>query len=133
MDRDAVDRWLADYVAAWKTYDRDQISALFAEECEYRYHPYDEPVRGRGAIVAAWLGESEVEEASERDPEGTYDADYRAVAVDGDVAVATGTSTYTTEPGGPLKVRYHNCFVIRFDAEGRCSEFTEWFMEEPKP
>jgi hypothetical protein len=26
---------------------------------------------------------------------------------------------------------YDNCFVIRFDAEGRCREFTEWFIERP--
>lgn len=25
-----------------------------------------------------------------------------------------------------------NCFVIRFDPDGRCIEFTEWFMERPR-
>jgi hypothetical protein len=27
---------------------------------------------------------------------------------------------------------FDNCFVLRFDADGRCSEFTEWFIERPK-
>jgi hypothetical protein len=26
---------------------------------------------------------------------------------------------------------YDNCFVMRFDAAGRCREFTEWFVERP--
>jgi hypothetical protein len=28
---------------------------------------------------------------------------------------------------------WDNCFVMRFDPEGRCREFTEWFIERPKP
>ncbi len=131
-DREHVKRWLDDYVSAWKSYDADEIAALFADDVEYRYHPYDEPVRGRDAVVASWLGESEHEGASERDEPGTYEASYAPVAVDGDVAVATGTSTYTKEPGGPVDSIYHNCFVIRFAEDGRCREFTEWFIKQPE-
>ena len=92
MDRDEVDRWLADYVAAWKSYERSAIEELFSEDVTYRYHPYDEPIVGREGVVASWLGEDESGDASSRDTEGTYDASYRAVAVDGDTAVATGSS-----------------------------------------
>jgi ketosteroid isomerase-like protein len=93
MDRIDVDEWLDAHVAAWKRYDRDEIGALFSADVEYRYHPYDEPVRGRDAVVRSWLGEDEADGASTHDPEGTYDATYRVVALDGDVAVATGSST----------------------------------------
>jgi ketosteroid isomerase-like protein len=126
-----VDRWLQDYVAAWKSYDRDQIEALFSEDISYRYHPYDEPVTGRDAVVASWLGEGDAEQASSPDEPGTYDAAYRAVVVDGDTAVAVGSSTYYTEPRGSVAKVYDNCYVMRFDGEGRCREFTEWFMERP--
>jgi hypothetical protein len=132
MDRDQVDRWLTDYVDAWKSYDPEEIGRLFSEDVEYRYHPYDEPVRGREAVVKAWLGEGEDERVSTRDAEGTYEASYRAIAVDGDVAVATGASTYAKTPRGPVDRIYDNCFVLQFDAEGRCREFTEWFMDRPK-
>jgi ketosteroid isomerase-like protein len=127
-----VDRWLQAYVEAWKTYDREQIGALFSEDVNHRYHPYDDPLRGRDAVVQSWLGEGDDPGASARDQEGTYDATYRAVAVDGDVAVATGSTTYTAEPGGEVERVFHNCFVMRFDPSGRCREFTEWFMEEPR-
>ncbi len=131
VDAAAVTAWLDAYVAAWKSYDREQIGALFSDDVKYRFHPYDEPVQGREAVVESWLGEGEHEGAPGRDDEGTYDASYRPVAVDGDVAVAIGTSTYTRGPGGPIDEVYDNCFVIRFDGDGRCREFTEWFMKRP--
>jgi ketosteroid isomerase-like protein len=147
VDKAGVDRWLQAYVEAWKSYDRDRIAELFADDVQYRYHPYDDPVVGREAVVKSWLGEdtsvfASGEDApagasgvpagaSTRDEPGTYDAAYRAVAVDGDVAVATGSSTYLSGPGGPVERVFDNCFVMRFDAAGRCREFTEWFVERP--
>jgi ketosteroid isomerase-like protein len=131
VDKAEVDNWLRAYVAAWQSEDRERIGALFADDVRYRYHPYDEPVVGRTAVVAAWLGEDEPAGASTRDEPGTFEAEYQAVAVDGDVAVATGRSIYHDGPGGPVKDVFHNCFVIRFDASGRCTEFTEWYMREP--
>jgi ketosteroid isomerase-like protein len=133
LERAEVARWLDAYVKAWKSYDRGQIEALFAEDVEYRYHPYDEPVVGRDAVIASWLGEGDHEGASSRDAAGTYDASYEPMAVDGPIAVATGTSSYLTGPGGAVEVVYDNCFVIRFDGDGRCREFTEWYVKRPAP
>ena len=64
MDRATAQRWLDDYVSAWRSYDRDDIGALFAEDVAYRFHPYDEPLLGREAVVDAWLGESNAAGAS---------------------------------------------------------------------
>ena len=130
VDTATVAAWLDAYVAAWKSYDPEAIGALFTDDVKYRFHPYDDPVEGREAVVESWLGEGEHEGAPGRDEEGTYNASYRPIAVDGDVAVASGSSTYTRGPGGPIDEIYDNCFVMRFDADGRCREFTEWFMEE---
>jgi ketosteroid isomerase-like protein len=132
MDKSAVDRWLRAYIDAWKSYDRDQIAALFAEGVRYRYHPYDEPIEGRDAVVASWLGESDAPGASTRDEPGTYEAEYRTVAVDGDVAVATGATSYRGTPAGPVERIFDNCYVMGFDEDGHCTEFTEWFIERPR-
>ncbi len=121
-ERDAVERWLGEYIAAWKSYDRDSIVALFSDDAIYRYRPHGDEINGRVAIVKSWLED-------EPDDPGTYEAEYRVLAVDGDLAVATGTSTYLTEPGGAVEKVYDNCFLIRFDESGRCAEFTEWFMQ----
>ena len=131
MDRSGAQAWLDSYVAAWLSYDGDDIGALFTEDVAYRYHPFDDPIVGRKAVVASWLGESDSDGASTRDAPGTYSARYTPVAVDGDVVVATGTSSYSEQPDGPIVRIYHNCFVMRFDNEGRCREFTEYYMRRP--
>jgi hypothetical protein len=123
MDRADVDRWLGAYGEAWRTYDRKRIAALFSADAKYRYHPYDEWVRGRDAIVDS--------RASTPDRPGTWEAEYRPVAVDGDVAV--GSTKYSLEPGGPVDRVYDNCFVLSFDAAGACREFTEWYVKRPRP
>jgi ketosteroid isomerase-like protein len=129
MDHPRAQAWLDAYVAAWLSYDPDQIRALFADDVEYRYHPHDDPIVGRAAVVASWLGESSSDTASTRDEPGTYAAAYAPVAVDGDVVVATGSSTYRESPGGPVSQVFDNCFVMRFDGDGRCREFTEYFVK----
>ena len=132
MDRTAAQAWLDRYVAAWLSYDADDIASLFTEDVLYRYHPYDDPIVGREAVVASWLGEANSDGASTRDAPGTYAAQYEPVAVDGEVVVATGTSSYRERLDGPIVRVYHNCFVMRFDAEGRCQEFTEYYIRRPE-
>jgi hypothetical protein len=131
MDHQSAQQWLDRYVGAWLSYDAAQIADLFSADVSYRYHPYDEPIVGRDAVVASWLGESEADGASTRDEPGTYDATYAPVAVDRDVVVATGTSRYREEPDGPVTKVFHNCFVMRFDGDGRCREFTEYYIQQP--
>ena len=131
MDHAGAQAWLDRYVAAWLSYDREAIGALFAEDIRYRYHPYDDPIIGKAEVVASWLGESSTDGASSRDAPGTYAARYAPVAVDGDAVVATGTSSYTERPGGAIVRVYSNCFVMCFDAGGRCREFTEYYMQQP--
>jgi ketosteroid isomerase-like protein len=131
VDRAQAQTWLDRYVAAWLSYDAKDIAALFSKDVAYRYHPADEPITGREAVVAAWLGEGNSNGASTRDAPGTYAAEYEPVAVDGDVVVATGTSSYREQPDGPVVRVYDNCFVMRFDADGNCREFTEYYLQRP--
>ena len=128
MTTDDVQAWLDRYVRAWQTYDPDAIGELFAEEAEYRYAPWSEPVRGRDAIVGSWLAPDG--DASERDEPGTYDARYAPWVVQGDRAIAVGTSDYLSAPAGRLERRYHNVFLLEFDPAGRCRSFTEWYALE---
>jgi len=127
ITRESVADWLDKYVRAWKSYDPEAIGDLFSQDAEYYYGPYREPVRGRWAIVADWLAPDHKDEA------GTYDGVYEPVAVDGDVAVANGRSTYYTPGRGDIAAQYDNIFVMRFDNDGRCVKFQEWFMERPRP
>jgi uncharacterized protein (TIGR02246 family) len=122
VDEQAVAAWLDGYSRAWKTYDPEQIGELFSEDAVYFDNPFDEPVRGREAIVASWL--------EDPDEEGTYEGRYRPVLVAGDVAVARGYSRYL-DTNGTLAEEYDNLFLLRFDADGRCATYREWYMAKP--
>jgi ketosteroid isomerase-like protein len=119
MNRSDVQDWLDRYIRAWRSGDRDQIAELFGQDAVYRYNPYDESrwVRGQEAIVNAWLGE--------RDESESWEARYTAYAVDGDRAVATGSSRYFATADEPEKT-YHTVFVLKFNDAGRCTEFVEY-------
>jgi hypothetical protein len=125
----AAQAWLDRYVSAWLSYDANDIAELFTDDVTYRYHPSGDPIVGRAAVVATWLGESGSDDASTRDAPGTYSARYAPVAVDADVVVSTGISSYREQTDGPVVRVYDNCFVMRFDAQGRCSEFTEYYVQ----
>ena len=121
MDRAAVVDWLEAYVQAWESYSPAAIGALFSDDAVYSYHPFDEPVTGRPAIVASWL--------KDPDARGTYEADYKPVAVDGDVAVVHGRSRYFKDSSRTeLTNQWNNIFVIEFDEHGRCRSFREWWV-----
>jgi hypothetical protein len=66
VDHAGAQTWLDSYVAAWLSYDADEIRALFTEDIAYRYHPSEDPIVGREAVVASWLGESDSDGASTR-------------------------------------------------------------------
>jgi hypothetical protein len=124
MDRSAVQDWLDAYVRAWQTYDREDISALFGVNASYSFGPFGEPVVGRDRIVESWM--------EDRDAPGTWEAHYEPVAVDGDLAVTNGRSTYfEDDTRTTVARRYDNVYVIRFDGDGRCIEFREWYMRDP--
>lgn len=119
-DYQRVAKWLEDYVAAWKSYDPEAIRALFSEGATYRYGPYDKPLEGREAIVTGWL--------ENRDEPNTYSADYKPIAVDGNTAVSNGRSLYYAADGKTLIREFDNIFVIKFDEDGRCADFCDWYM-----
>ena len=119
MDHAAFQTWLDRYIAAWRSNDRADIEALFSSEARYFYGPYKEPLLGREAIATDWLAHP--------DEPGSWEAEYRPLAIDGDVAVATGESRYTNGR------TYSNIYVCRFDADGNCTEFREWFMQRKPP
>lgn len=127
MNRTDVQAWLDRYIEAWRGNRAELIEPLFAEDAVYRYRPYggdDHTSDGRDAIVRDWLADP--------DEPDSWQAQYAAYAVDDDRAVATGISRYAATGEEPEKI-YHNVFLLRFDPDGRCSDFTEYYMLEEPP
>lgn len=122
ITHESVTKWLQDYVDAWKSYDAKAIGVLFSENATYRFNPYSEGVKGREAIVANWV--------ENRDAPNTYSGEYKPIAVDGNTAVANGQSRYYEADGKTLRREFDNIFVLRFDDDGRCTEFCDWYIEQ---
>ena len=116
MDEPSVAAWVERYVRAWETNDSAEIGELFAEHARYYPEPDGEPWRDRGGIVSGWLGR--------KDEPGTWSFRSQTLAVAGDLAFVRGWTHYAEPPQD-----FSNLWVIRFDVEGRCIEFTEWWME----
>lgn len=122
MDRHRAAEWLARYVRAWESSDREAIEDLFSDDIEYRYHPADDPVVGRDAVVDSWL--------EDPDSPGTFEGEYEPFAVEGDRVVAIGWSRYFGDAARTsVRAVYDNIFAMEFDSAGRCRRFTEWFRE----
>lgn len=125
LTADQVQGWLDRYVDAWRSNDPAQIRALFAEDATYRYGPWDEPIRGPEAIADAWL--------ENPDAPDSWEARYEPLAIHGDLAVARGRSRYFDTDRTAVRTEYDNIFVIRLDEDERATDFTEWYIERPKP
>jgi uncharacterized protein (TIGR02246 family) len=121
MERAAVVAWLKSYMHAWETYSPEAIGDLFTDDATYSFHPYDQLVAGRQAIVDAWL--------KDPDAPGTFTANYAPIAVDGDLAVVNGRSTYFKDSSRTeMTKEWDNIFVIQFGKDGRCRSFREWYV-----
>lgn len=103
------------YRQAWESNDPADISALFTEDALYYTAPFREPWRGRDAIVEGWIGR--------KDEPGTTTFTWEPVSDTRELAIVQGVTTYPDE-------KFSNLWVIRFGADGKCREFTEWFMEQ---
>lgn len=121
LTRDAFAAWLGRYIEAWSSRDADLIGDLFSADCSYSYPPHDTAV-GREDIIRAWLEEDE----------GPWEAHYEPLAIDEQIHVAIGWTRYFDEASN-VRDEYSNIFVCRFDDDGRCTEFREWFMPAPGP
>jgi ketosteroid isomerase-like protein len=118
-DRDQLDAWIQAYVRAWNSNDPRDIGALFTETANYFPEPFAKPWHGQEEIVARWLGR--------KDEPGETEFQWEALAVTPDVAIVQGTTVYRSPPW-----TYSNLWVIRLADDGRCAEFTEWWMQHPE-
>ena len=119
MDAAAVGEWVDRYVRTWNSNEATDIAGLFTNDAVYYTGPWDEPWQGREAIVRGWLGR--------KDEPGTTTFHYKVLATGPDLGVVRGWTQYHDEP--PRE--YSNLWVIRFGSDGRCQEFTEWWVERP--
>jgi len=111
-----IETWIAAYVHAWTTADRDDIAALFTPDAEYHEWPFETHWESRDEIVDGWLGRQQWQE-------GGWTFDSSVLMITGDTAAVRGTGVYT-ELG-----TFENLWVVTFADDGRCSVFRMWNNE----
>ena len=116
----AVGEWLARYIDVWKSGDRSRVAELFTDDAAYYADPFEAPRHGHAAIAEYWQLTG--------DPADAFEAHYEPFAIAGDLAIATGFSRYFDESRSRVDKEYGNIFVLRFEDDGRCSEYREWYM-----
>ena len=117
MTKADVERWLADYVKAWKSNYPQDIAKLFTEDAFYSTGPFDEPWIGQQAIIDGWVAIG--------DQPSDWTFEYEVIAADGDLGVMKGTTVYKGNVG-----TFSNVWLIRLAADGRCKDFRERFVRK---
>jgi hypothetical protein len=102
--------WIAGYLRAWRSNDRRQIAALFAENAEYHETPYETEWVGRDEIVDGWRSRWNWQQ-------GGWDFTWEIRSITGSAAVVTGVGTYAE-----LGV-FENIWTLAFSADGLCERF----------
>ncbi|WP_336631071.1 MULTISPECIES: nuclear transport factor 2 family protein [unclassified Microbacterium] len=116
MTTSTTQNWLDGYLRAWRTKDDADVRALFTDDAEYLFHPYEtSPARGIDAVLTAW-----------QDPEPTEAVADLHVLIEGDdIGIIRGTVDY------PGHASYVNLWEVHFAADGRARRFVEWYLRVP--
>jgi hypothetical protein len=114
---DRLDDWMDGYVAAWASGEAGQIAELFTDDAVYDPQTSAGEWDGLENIVHRW---QEID-----DDEDNWEFEWRPLVETDDVAVVVGRTRYLEPP-----MSYRNLFIIRFSDDGRCYDFTEWYIEE---
>jgi SnoaL-like domain len=115
MERHDVERWVADYVKAWRAPGTEGLANLFTPEISYLVSPWAEPITGLAALAVFW-------EAERTGPDEEFTFAGELVALDGRRAVVRVSVDYPPERGR----RWRDLWVLHFGTGGRCAVFEEW-------
>ena len=107
--------WLQVYVAACTENDASKVADLFAGDAVYHYTPFDPP----------WHGVDEIADKWEDDAENLvgFRCDAIPIFVAEDRGIAEWWAEYPAEG-----FQYRSAFVVRFDDQGKATEFREWYV-----
>ncbi len=112
-----LDDWMEGYLEAWESSDAVDIAALFHPEAVYDPQTADGELHGHSEIIEWW---KDID-----DTPGNWEFEWMPLVETDDMAIVTATTRYREPPAS-----YRNLFVIRFDEDGLCTDFTEWYIEE---
>jgi hypothetical protein len=108
--------WIDGYRRAWEEADTDLVLTLFTEEATYRSNPFEEPHRGHEGIRAYWDGVT----SQQRGARVRMGRPFRDGA-------RASVEWWTTMESHGEEVTLPGCLLLRFEADGRCSDLREYW------
>jgi uncharacterized protein (TIGR02246 family) len=118
MDLAAFEGWLSAYKRAWETRDPEAAANLFTENATYHETPFEDPVRGREGIRDYWSDVTRYQTGIE------FSYEILATTETGGIAHWHSAFTRLTSDSA---VELDGVFLVKLDADGRCTEFREWW------
>jgi len=118
MDLHSLKSWLDSYGRAWETKNPEAAGVLFTEDASYQESPYDEPMRGRSAIVEYWSHVSRTQE--------DIHFNHEIIALTSHVATVHWTASFTRTPS-KAKVKLDGIFLLNFEGN-HCRSLREWWV-----
>ncbi len=116
-----IQTWLERYGQAWQARDANAFAQLFSVDATYYWGPFRAPQRGRqeiaSAVRSAFSGQQDVRFA------------YSLLTESTSPCIAHWTCEFV-RPGSEKSVSIDGIFLLRFDAQGLCEEFREWWHSD---
>jgi hypothetical protein len=122
---DELDRWLDVYGRAWERRDVDAFVACFSEDALYQWGPWSEPLRGHDEIHART-------EQAVSDQDGVR-CGHEPLAITPDGRGIARWWVSMRVPDQETIEEDEGIFLVTLDADGRCTDFREWWNSRSKP
>jgi hypothetical protein len=125
MTLEELGRWLDVYGRAWERKDVDAFVSCFTADAVYYWGPsWDEPLRGHDQIRAR------TEEAISGHDAVRFGHEPLAITPDGRGIARWWVSLDVPAAG---TVELEGIFLVTLDADGRCTDFREWWNARSRP
>jgi hypothetical protein len=118
MDRTKFEDWLEAYKQAWEGTDPEAAADLFTADANYYETPFEAPARGREGIRRYWSDATRYQEGVE-----FY---YYVLATTENIGIAHWHTEFTRLTSNSA-IELDGIFLVKLDADGRCTEFSEWW------
>ena len=121
MDEMIFKTWLEAYGRAWQERDPQAAAELYAENGTYQVTPFLQPLQGHEPIRDYW------DEVARTEKDITFS--YEILAIQEQFGIAHWRASFERTPPG-LKTKLDGIFVIRLDANGKCTSLREWWHKQ---
>lgn len=118
MTREALQSWLHAYGAAWKHRNAEAAVNLFEEDAVYSVLPFTAPLRGRRELLKYWRHVTSSQEQIR--------FDFEILAAGPAEGIAHWWASFV-RPSERKRLELDGVCVLRLNAEGRCTQFREWW------